>query len=106
MTAPLDGGRPLPVLATPADPRPGLSGLDPAALTAWFVARGEPAYRSRQLSDAVWRTNASTTADIRTLPAALREAIDADFRFDTMADTELRPSDGGLTEKALHRLSD
>jgi 23S rRNA (adenine2503-C2)-methyltransferase len=49
---------------------------------------------------------AGTSAEIRTLPAALRERMDETYRVDTIADTELRPSDGGLTEKALHRLSD
>ena len=43
---------------------------------------------------------------MRTLPAALRVELDGAFRFDTLADTELRLSDGDLTEKALHRLSD
>src|SRR6185503_11677485 len=32
--------------------------------------------------------------------------LDEAFRFDTVADTELRLSDGGLTEKGLHRLAD
>ena len=41
-----------------------------------------------------------------TLPAALRAALDAAFRFDTVDDTEMRLADGGLTEKALHRLDD
>ena len=42
-----------------------------------------------------------------TLPAALREPSSTPtFRFDTVADTELKEADGGLTEKALHRLGD
>jgi 23S rRNA (adenine2503-C2)-methyltransferase len=43
---------------------------------------------------------------VRTLPAHLREALDASYRFDTMVETEVRPTDAGLTEKSLHRLSD
>jgi 23S rRNA (adenine2503-C2)-methyltransferase len=92
--------------APPRDPRPGLSGLPPDELFAWFAERGQPAYRARQVADAVWGNVAATIADITTLPGALRESLDAAFRFDTVADTELRPADGGLTEKALHRLSD
>jgi 23S rRNA (adenine2503-C2)-methyltransferase len=88
------------------DPRPGLSGLPPEALVAWLAERGEPAYRARQVADAVWRGDATAAADIQTLPSALRKALDTAFRFDTVADTELRLSDGGLTEKGLHRLSD
>jgi 23S rRNA (adenine2503-C2)-methyltransferase len=100
----------LPIAPDPAaavrDPRPGLAGLTADELTAWVVARGEPSYRARQIGDAVWGHAAASIADVTTLPAPLREALDAAFRFDTVADTELRPSDGGLTEKALHRLSD
>src|SRR6266550_8275674 len=90
----------------PGDPRPGLSGVSLEHLVAWFAERGEPAYRARQVADAVWRGEASTTAEIRTLPAPLRDELNATFRFDTVADTELRLSDGGLTEKGLHRLAD
>src|SRR6185503_19701715 len=88
------------------DARPGLSGVSSDALVAWFSERGEPAYRARQVADAVWRGDATAAANIQTLPAALREALDVAFRFDTVADTELRLSDGGLTEKGLHRLAD
>jgi 23S rRNA (adenine2503-C2)-methyltransferase len=94
-------------MATPArDPRPGLSGLIPADLEAWLVARGEPAYRARQVADAVWQGPATSAADVLTLPAGLRDALDEVFRWDTLAGTELQAADGGLTEKALHRLSD
>jgi 23S rRNA (adenine2503-C2)-methyltransferase len=88
------------------DTRPGLSGVSSETLVAWFEERGEPAYRARQVADAVWRGDATSGADVQTLPAALREALVEAFRFDTVADTELRVSDGGLTEKGLHRLAD
>jgi 23S rRNA (adenine2503-C2)-methyltransferase len=71
-----------------------------------LAERGAPSYRARQIADAVWAAGAQAAAALRTLPAALRAQLDAAFRFDTLADTELRLSDGGLTEKALHRLSD
>ena len=82
---------------------PGLSGLTPEALAAWFDEGGEPAYRARQVADAVWRGQTGSVADIRTLPAALRARLEAAFRFDTVTDTEVREADGGLTEKMLHR---
>jgi 23S rRNA (adenine2503-C2)-methyltransferase len=87
------------------DFRPGLSGLAPGALTDWFAERGEPAFRARQLSDALW-SGAVDAASVQTLPAALRSDVDATFSLDTLADTEIRVADGGLTEKALHRLTD
>jgi 23S rRNA (adenine2503-C2)-methyltransferase len=98
--------RALPLLRPAADPRPGLSGVLPADLSAWVVGRGEPAYRARQVADAIWRGTATSPAEVPTLPLALREALGAAFRWDTVASTELQPGDGGLTEKALHRLSD
>ena len=91
---------------TPRD-RPGLSGLTPDDLRAWLDARGEPAYRARQIADAVWRNGGvDDAATIPTLPAPLRTALGEAFRLDTVADTEIRLADGGQTEKALHRLDD
>jgi 23S rRNA (adenine2503-C2)-methyltransferase len=100
------GPPPGPPVGPHRDPRPGLSGLEPDALAAWLAERGEPAYRARQIADAVWAGGAQDAALARTLPAALRAELDRAFRFDTLTDTELRQSDGDLTEKALHRLSD
>ncbi len=88
------------------DERPGLSGLDPDELTTWFRERGQPGYRARQVADAVWRSSAASFDDVATLPAPVRDELAAAFRFDTVAETELRLSDGELTEKGLHRLSD
>jgi 23S rRNA (adenine2503-C2)-methyltransferase len=92
--------------AAARDPRPGVSGLEPASIAAWFVERGQPAYRARQVADAIWSGPATSAAEIATIPQALRGELDAAFRFDTVADSEVRVTDAGLTEKALHRLSD
>jgi 23S rRNA (adenine2503-C2)-methyltransferase len=87
--------------------RPGISGLTPDELGVWVTARGEPSYRARQIGEAVWGEGGVTDAGaMRTLPAALRTGVGEAFRLDTVADTELRVADGGLTEKALHRLDD
>jgi 23S rRNA (adenine2503-C2)-methyltransferase len=88
------------------DAQPGLSGLLPDALAEWLAERGQPAYRARQVADAVWGGTAASIDDASTLPADLRHDLATAFRFDTVADTELRVTDGGLTEKALHRLDD
>jgi 23S rRNA (adenine2503-C2)-methyltransferase len=86
--------------------RPGISGLDPEALAAWVTAHGEPAYRARQILDAVWSGLAATPDELRTLPKALRAAVEAELRVDTIASTELVPTEGGRTVKGLHRLAD
>jgi 23S rRNA (adenine2503-C2)-methyltransferase len=85
---------------------PGLSGLTPEALADWLAERGLPAYRGRQVLDAVWRSDAASLADVTTLPAAMRSELEAAFRWDTMGDTEITVADGGRTEKALHHLAD
>jgi 23S rRNA (adenine2503-C2)-methyltransferase len=86
--------------------RPGLSGLGDGALEKWLAAEGQPAYRARQIRDAVWRKLARTADDLRTLPAPLRTRIDEAFAMDTIVDDEVKVSDGGLTEKTLHLLAD
>ena len=68
--------------------------------------RGHPAFRVRQLSAGLWAGGAVSAGAIQTLPAGLRADLDAAFNLDTLADTEIRVADGGLTEKALHRLAD
>jgi 23S rRNA (adenine2503-C2)-methyltransferase len=86
---------------------PGISGLTREQLAGWLEGRSEPAYRARQIADAVWNDGGVTSAAaIRTLPAALRDALDGAFRFDTVSETDTREADGGLTEKFLHRLDD
>ncbi len=100
------GLRPAPSATRPRDERPGVAGLLPEDLAAWFSAQGQPAYRARQVRDAAWRGRQSSFDEILTLPAALRPDLEAAFRFDTLTETEVRVTDGGLTEKAVHRLSD
>ena len=96
----------LPVVPSTRDPRPGLSAVPTAELGGWFVDRNEPPYRSQQVVDAVWRRFARSAAEVRTLPTQIRVALAESYRVDTIAETELTVADGGLTEKALHRLSD
>jgi 23S rRNA (adenine2503-C2)-methyltransferase len=88
------------------DDRPGISGLTLEALSAWLAERGFPAYRARQIADGVWSGSVGSIEGMRTLPAELRAELERGFRFDTVADTELKEADGGLTEKSLHRLVD
>ena len=106
VVVPFKGLRPAPSATRPRDERPGISGLTPEELSAWFAHRGEAAYRARQVLDAAWRGRDVSFAGILTLPAALRADLEAAFRFDTVIESEVRLTDGGLTEKALHRLSD
>ena len=90
----------------PAAARPGLSGLGDGELERWLAKEGQPAYRAKQIRDAIWRGNAATADELLTLPAALRTRLDEAFRIDTIAEDEVKVSDGGMTEKTLHLLDD
>jgi 23S rRNA (adenine2503-C2)-methyltransferase len=96
----------LPIVDRARDPRPGISGMPAAELAAWLVARGEPAFRARQLLDLVWRSGADSFDAASTLPGPMRASLAEAIRFDTLSDTRIDVSDGGLTEKRLHALSD
>jgi 23S rRNA (adenine2503-C2)-methyltransferase len=86
--------------------RPGLSGLAPGELEAWFRARNEPAYRARQVADALWRTTAASAAEVGTLPADARVELESRFRWSTLIATAVTQADEGRTEKLLHTLAD
>ncbi len=85
--------------------RQALLGLDRADLTEIVAARGEPAYRARQIYDGLYRTRAARLEEIRGLPAGLREALAADFDVGWPAvERSFRSMDG--TMRYLLRLSD
>ena len=103
-TAPSHPSRP----ARPArDPRPGLSGLAEGALEAWLAAEGQPAYRARQIRDAVWRqrTPGPRRSSARCRPRFGLASTRPSASTRSSAD-EVTVADGGLTEKTLHLLSD
>jgi 23S rRNA (adenine2503-C2)-methyltransferase len=52
-----------------------LFGLDAAQLSAQMETLGEPAWRGRQLAEAMYRQRVATLAAITTLPAGLRERL-------------------------------
>ena len=106
VVVPFKGLRPAPSATRARDERPGISGLTAPELAEWFTALGQPAYRARQVADAVWRGTQEQFEDISTLPVTLKATLEDAFRFDTVVESEVRVTDGGLTEKALHRLSD
>ncbi len=106
VATPFFGLRPAPSATSSRDERPGIGGLAPGELAEWFTAHGQPAYRARQVLDAAWHGRQASFDEILTLPAALRAELTEAFRFDTVEDSETRLTDGVLTEKAVHRLSD
>jgi 23S rRNA (adenine2503-C2)-methyltransferase len=83
--------------------------LAPAAATSalgeWLAARGEPAYRLRQIVPRLWARPVSAWADATDLPQALRAALDQDWPLTRLElDAHQVSTDG--TEKFLWRLAD
>ncbi len=78
--------------------------MDLAKLDSWLAERGEPRYRAGQ----VWQWlagGAHSVEEMSNLPAALREAVAAEFPVSTLeVERQLKASDG--TEKALFRTAD
>jgi 23S rRNA (adenine2503-C2)-methyltransferase len=91
------------------DPRHELLSLGPgrieAALSEWLAARGQPAYRVRQIVDAVYGQRVDGWEAMTSLPQALREELAAAFRFPSIAVEERRESADG-TCKYLWSLID
>lgn len=67
-----------------------------------MAARGQPAYRARQL----WRRRAAgaTFQEMLDLPAALRSELAASFRVSSLAEVRRLETDHGLTTKKLYSL--
>ena len=75
-------------------------------LTAWLAARGQPAFRARQLLSWIYGSLASDFASMRTLPQALRDRLDRDATIaGPRVRTELAAKDG-RTRKLLLELAD
>jgi len=89
-----------------AGSKPAISEVDAVTLAAWLNARGEPAYRVEQVLAGVHRPDVTSFDHLTDLPLALRGALDAAFRFSTIAASHVLSGDRGLTAKAVHELAD
>lgn len=92
-------------VATPTD-RIDLLGFTFDELRAWLVAQGEPAYRAKQLNDAIYHALVSAFDQMQTLPASLREKL---ARLASIASPQVRAlvaAKDGRTRKLLLELRD
>jgi 23S rRNA (adenine2503-C2)-methyltransferase len=92
-----------------SEPRPDLVGLLPEevepALAEHFAARGQPAYRARQVVGWLFERGALSLDDMTDLPAAERAALGEAFRFTAPEPAKISRSADG-TAKHLWRLED
>ncbi|HLY30730.1 MAG TPA: 23S rRNA (adenine(2503)-C(2))-methyltransferase RlmN, partial [Ktedonobacterales bacterium] len=83
-----------------------LLGLTADEISQWLVARGQPAFRARQLTEAIYHALATDFATMRTLPATLRERLAHEARITgPQVRAELTSKDG-RTRKLLLELHD
>jgi 23S rRNA (adenine2503-C2)-methyltransferase len=83
---------------------PAISEVHPDRLAAWLTARGERAYRARQILTRSHRPNVSGFSDLTELPGPLRSALADSFTFSSIRASHALVADGGLTAKAVHEL--
>lgn len=86
-------------------PRPALTGLDRDALGALMASWGEPAFRTGQVLDWLWKKKVAGIDGMSNLPAALRERLAREFRLDALEHACTRGS-ADTTRKFLFRLGD
>jgi 23S rRNA (adenine2503-C2)-methyltransferase len=88
------------------EPRPAISDTTDAALGAWLAARGESAYRLRQIRRHATRTQAGDWSELTDLPKGLRDALAAAFRWSSVTPVIEQASADGETRKVLLQLHD
>ncbi len=75
-------------------------------IDAAIAAAGEPPYRSEQARAWFWERLAPSFTAMRTLSAAAREALEAQFAYSTVTAYRKRAADDGETVKYLFKLAD
>jgi 23S rRNA (adenine2503-C2)-methyltransferase len=85
--------------------RPALTGIQPSTLSAWLKDAGEPAFRTDQILDWVWKKKARSIDEMTNLPSPLRERLNEDFRISSLEHVLTKGSDD-TTRKFLFRLHD
>lgn len=86
--------------------RADLLSLTADELRAWLTERGEPAYRSKQIYDAIYRQFATDFDQMRGLPVALRESLASHAVIASPDVRALQASKDGRTRKLLLSLAD
>ena len=88
------------------DARPAITDVPERDLAAWLSARGQPAYRARQIRRAIAHSTAAEWSGLTDLPTALRSELAQAFRWSAVELAHEVESADGETRKALLRLHD
>lgn len=82
---------------------PALSSLSPDDLRAWLVERGQPSFRAAQVRGWLAR-GAGSFAEMRNLPAALRQELEVSFRLSSLEEVTRSEVEADGTTKLLYAL--
>ena len=85
---------------------PPISTLDDHALAELLADLGEAPWRARQVRDATWQPWIGDFADVRQLPAGLRQSLAERSSFSAVEVVARAEADAGCTIKLLCRLED
>ena len=88
-----------------ATPLPAISDLDPAGIAKLVAERGLEKYRSTQILDAVWRSDATKWSEVTTLSRRAQETLGEVVRFYSAEHIEREDVEDGATTKLLITLS-
>ncbi len=80
--------------------------LDPVVIAATLAELGEPAYRARQIYEALTRGLVTDFAAVTTLPSPLRRVLAERLAVVTLTEVETRVADRGATRKTLFATAD
>lgn len=84
---------------------PALTGQSPEQLATFLKEAGEPAFRTQQILDWVWKKKVTSIDAMTNLPAPLREKLSTHFRLAALDHTTTQGS-ADTTRKFLFRLHD
>ena len=86
-------------------PLPAITGLAPESLVAWLKDAGEPAFRTDQILEWVWKKKVASYDAMTNLPASLRDRLASSFRLTALEHAQSEGS-ADTTRKFLFRLHD
>ena len=83
-----------------------LVAVEKSEILGMLAELGEPAWRARQINDAVWQPHIQSFADIKVLPSGLRDALATRLAFSSVTVGYASEADAGETVKLLCTLAD
>jgi 23S rRNA (adenine2503-C2)-methyltransferase len=94
------------LLRRKTQPLPALSALDRAELETWVRERGLPAYRGRQIFEAMQRRTVQAWDELTELPKTLRDELQAAYSLRSVTPRVHLKSQSDSSEKVLFGLAD